>query len=775
MRFGRNFPARQLPKCACSHVNYDRWKFLAKAARYDALKEALSCDSLAVKRFLDSTYDVVAQQLSILNDEYGVTLDSWQQESLGSIPACEKDDITAALAEICSLLTYLGDYISVTQQAISRISARTSRLFYVVESLRDILQTATAQWAKNLQGINTILRDLHRPNSPNKGNTSLLLSNLRFDGDPETLEEALVALRDDSTIQLERCLQSEALQGADPSSQLAMLVLTKIGILCSSSKCLPLLISRLGANFDFNRHASLNPLRVGMLHAARLSHHDLMDQDAHRGARLVLDNLPPVQWSNVLLFSDSLGRLALHYAAQHGMAAVCKEMTERLNSVRHFTTKDSVPIFLIPDNLGETPLSIAITQGHIEIVKLFLGWLRVPTSGDQFGKEMLYDLVSLAIRSQRADMTDILIEYEPRLITSHSKVHQLLYLASQYGQASIVEKLSALITNVNVGEPLNGRTPLMIASIYGHIDVVKVLLSHPRCDVGVRDCNGWTAVDHAAFKGTPDLVKTLQDHGRGYEVSLASRLTEHGQRTNISSRHSKSQNYASRAVELDGQKGNHSHIFMNLGHFDMEKEPLILHIDPFRRMVAPLCVPDSSLTLEISTIDCEAPRQYSVSFPVLEDLLNDPFYFTAEDPNAAKLLFRVHCSVLGSNQPLQEQSHIGSAVVSLKDLRRGLGPSLESLERDHTVSLVSSDVLGSKYIGSLTFTFVISKPFVFDGLPPTPSRVELRRDGSPLVAGHRGLGQNNAKTDRLQLGENTMDSFFAALDLGADILEFGRS
>ncbi len=86
---------------------------------------------------------------------------------------------------------------------------------------------------------------------------------------------------------------------------------------------------------------------------------------------------------------------------------------------------------------------------------------------------------------------------------------------------------------------------------------------------------------------------------------------------------------------------------MNLGHFDMEKEPSILQVDPFRRLVAPMQIPDSSLTLEISAIDCEAPRQYPVSFPVLEDLSNDPFYFIAEDPNAAKLLFRVYCSVLG--------------------------------------------------------------------------------------------------------------------------------
>lgn len=70
---------------------------------YDAsieLKEALARDTLVVKRFLDDKYDAVAKHLSILNDEYGVTLDSRHQEALYSIPAYEKDDITATLTDI---------------------------------------------------------------------------------------------------------------------------------------------------------------------------------------------------------------------------------------------------------------------------------------------------------------------------------------------------------------------------------------------------------------------------------------------------------------------------------------------------------------------------------------------------------------------------------------------------------------------------------------------------------------------------------------------------
>ncbi|KAI0536682.1 Glycerophosphoryl diester phosphodiesterase family-domain-containing protein [Xylaria digitata] len=455
------------------------------------------------------------------------------------------------------------------------------------------------------------------------------------------------------------------------------------------------------------------------------------------------------------------------------MTATCKELVERLPSPQDSSDKTDLPIFLVTDHLGETPLSIAISQGHDEIVKLFLKCLQ--PSGSQIQpsdtnnlEELMDCLILLAIRSQRTHMTKILLDNEPRLLTRSSKTHEFLYLASQYGQASIVKRLLPYTSDINFRERVQGRTPLMIASIYEHSSVVEILLAHPSCDINFRDHNGWTAVDHTAFKGPPALVKTLQ--GQRKESSIA--LGRPGQHINLPAQRSKGRNLASVAVELDANMGDHSHIFVNLGHFDMEKASSVLQIDAFRQLVAPIQIPDSSLTLEISGINCDAATPYVISFPILEDLSNDPLYFTTKDPNAAKLLFRVYSSVLGSGTNAQKPSLIGSAVASLKDARGGLGTSLESLERDHTVSLISPDTFGNNYAGNFTFTFVIAKPFSFQGSPPTPSKLSLRRDDSPWVAGHRGLGQNNANKNRLQLGENTMDSFFAALNQGADILEF---
>ncbi|KAI1153407.1 Glycerophosphoryl diester phosphodiesterase family-domain-containing protein [Nemania diffusa] len=749
MRFGRNFPWTQIPRWADFYVNYDKWKFLAKAAKFKELKEAVACDSLVIENFLYDKNKSVAQYLSILNVEYGITLEACRLETLYCVLTHEKDDITGTLTDICSLLIYLGDYISVTKRAVERIKTKTIDALYEVEKLGEILEVATAQWVKDLQGINTILQTLHRSNqSSNKRSTSLLLSNLGSGGPIRILEDASKALQRDSADCLEKCLQDEALKATTPGSQAVFLLLAKIGILCSSYKCLPLLVSILGTNHDPSQFSSQNPLRLHILHTARLGKKNTANQDAYQGVRLLLDNLPSTRWSDMLLCLDSLGRLPLHYAAQYGMPAACSEIIERLGSVVESPTKGDLPIFLISDQLGETPLSIAITHGHAEILKLFLHQLRssegqpLPSSIKIF-EGMFHDVVSLAIRSQHTNITEILMDWEPQFLTLGSKIHELLYLACQYGQASIVGRLSTYTSDINVGEKLTGRTPLMVASIYEHTDVVRILLAHSSCDIGVRDHSGWTAIDHAAFRGTPDLVKILQgQQPKSYPPP------GHIQYRNPAP---KTLNHASMAKELDGQTEDRSHIFMNLGHFDMEKASRILQIDPFRQLLAPMQVPDSSLTLEISAINCDADRPYLVSFPVLEDLCNDPFYFTTKDPNTAKLLFKVYSSVLEKDTRSKKMTPIGSAVVSLRDLRQGLGLSLESLERDHTVSLISSDAFGNEYIGSLTFTFVISNPFMFQGQHPAPLKMEFKRDTSPLVAGHRGLGQNNANQDRLQL------------------------
>ncbi|ROV92363.1 hypothetical protein VMCG_09128 [Cytospora schulzeri] len=745
------------------------------------LKEAVARDSRLAETFLDKAYEAVAKHLSILNDDYGITLDSWPPEDLHSIPACEIDDITATLLDICSLLVPLSDYVTTTQRAVERIDSKTSESLYEVERLRKVLQTAATRWVKDLRGINAILQSLRETKFDEKANISLLLSNPHPGGNLQTLEEAVEALQEDSASRLEKCFRDAPICADTPRTQADLFVLTKIGILCSAQQCLPFLLARLSLVQGLSEHASQNPLRLYVLQAERLRKKGLVHLTTWKDINPVLGSLQPRERLDALLCRDGLGRLPLHYAAEYGMTSVCDEMLEHIDPLQDSTAKGESLIFLVPDHLGQTPLSVAITQGKVSTIELFLRRLRaVGAKASQPDvnelRRIFRGLVSLAIRSQCTSTTQTIIDHMPQLLSGCSEVQELLCLASQYGQASIVTKLSTYTTNINIGEKIRGRTPLMLASIYNHTDVVDILLAHPSCDIGVRDYSDWTALDHAAFKGFPHLVRTLQSRrGGGSPVAGAQVMLERDvkyvRQVDPAIHHGRNPNHAYESMKRDCDAGERSHIFVNIGHFDMDREPMILQVDPFRQLVAPAQIPESSLTLQITAIDCDAPTEYWVSFPVLEDLSNEPFYFSAQDPSAAKLRFRLFCSVVGRDNNAQQRSPIGSAIISLSDARHGLGPSMESLMRDHTVSLVSSDATGCEYIGSLTFTFVISKPFSYKGPAPTPFEIVLRRENSTMIAAHRGLGQNKPNQTRLQLGENTLDSFSASLDLGADMLE----
>jgi ankyrin repeat protein len=670
--------------------------------------------------------------LSLLDDEYGVAIDCYDTVAICSIPNYEKKDISRSLTDIASLLILLSRYVSVTHAAADRISTKIARILDEIECLKSILQKASVQWAQSLHSINSLLRTLHVARPYTERGTSSLLTRHETAKCLGHLDNAVTALQQDSISQLEECLRDGAAEKSDYYRQTTLLILSKIGILCSASNCLPFLLSRFSTDHDLGQHGLLNPLRVQTLHAARLKD----ENHAHQSVRLVLDSLPPVHWPAVLLSPDSLGRVALHYAAFHGITTACNEMIQCILSLDLSKAAENIPIFLVKDKLGETPFSIAIAQGHDEVLKSFLNWLH-PSGAQVFGygtselKGVFQGMVSLAIRSQRPHVTELLIDHDPQLVATCSKASELLYLASQFGHTSLVERLLKHTNNINIGERLRRRTPLMIATIYEHIDVVKLLLSHPSCDVSVRDRDGWTAVTHAAFKGTPALVNLLQDHGGclGTPPILAKPQSSIKLPANRLDR----QNQGSDVAR------DYSHVFINFGHFDMEKESVILQIEAFRRLVAPMYVPESSLTIEVSAVDGSVPEKYQLALPILEDLSNDPLVFSAKNPHSMKLMFRVYCSVLPHKAHEPSAQLIGSALVSLGDAHKTLGPSLESLERDHTVSLISPDAFGNEYIGSLTFTFVISEPFVFKGSPPTPTSMVLKRNASsPLVAGHRG-------------------------------------
>ncbi|KAI0156938.1 Glycerophosphoryl diester phosphodiesterase family-domain-containing protein [Xylariaceae sp. FL1272] len=762
MKFGRDLPWHLIPKWANFYINYDEWKHLAKT-NTQKLGEAVIRDSRKVDNLLGRQHEVIAQRLSVLNDQYGITLESWRQETLfHSIPDFEKQDITTHLKDTCALLTSLNDYISVTQQAVDRVRSKTSDASSQLVVLVRTLQAANDRCIKDIQSINSTLQAL-RSTKPIEGYiTSLLLARCGSTKGGHAPQKLAEALRRDSVADLKTWLDTE-----QSGNQTMPLVLIKAAVSCSASKCVLHLVSRIDESDSFAHLSSYNPLSLYVQQAYHQTEHSQTWDNAVHGAQAIIDSMEFTYLSEALITRDTMGRTALHYAAEYGMDVICEQHLELLASNPMVSSQFDASIIFSADGSGDSSVSLSVSEGHKKVLDVFLAYIEAAgQTGRSQLEELIVELVSLAIRSQRNDITETLLDHEPRLLKLYPEAPRLLYMASQYGQDSIVSRLMTYTSDINYREPVQGKIPLMIASIYEHTTVVEVLLKHPNCDIRIQDFAGWTAVDHTAFRGPPALVKTIQGQNKDSSVALG-----HPSHTiQPSGRRSKSRNVASQEISSETDY-DVNHVFVNLGHFDMEKEPSILNIEAFRKLVAPVQIPESSLTLEITGINCDSTTPHVITFPILSDLCNDPLHFTTKDMRTAKLLFRVYSSVLPCGSGTQKPSLVGSAIASLKDAREGLGPSLESLERDHIVSLVSSEAFGYNYAGSFTFTFVVSRPFMFEGAAPKPPKLDLRRDDVPWVAGHRGLGQNNPNKDRLQLGENTMDSFRAALSQGAEILE----
>ena len=81
-------------------------------------------------------------------------------------------------------------------------------------------------------------------------------------------------------------------------------------------------------------------------------------------------------------------------------------------------------------------------------------------------------------------------------------------LASQYGHIEIVRALLAAGANVNLQDNI-GKTALYYASSEGHIDIVRLLLEYG-ADVNPQDSGfDYTALMIASYEGHIEVVRLL--------------------------------------------------------------------------------------------------------------------------------------------------------------------------------------------------------------------------------------------------------------------------
>lgn len=133
------------------------------------------------------------------------------------------------------------------------------------------------------------------------------------------------------------------------------------------------------------------------------------------------------------------------------------------------------------DGAGQTPLLVAINHGHESIA------LRLLDCGEI-----------------NPNIADVL------LITP-------LFAVARQGLTHVVERLLHFPININQYD-IGGYTPLMVAALNGHLDIVKLLLARPEIQVNMRSTDGRnnTALMAAYASTSPNkaaIIKLLVEHG----------------------------------------------------------------------------------------------------------------------------------------------------------------------------------------------------------------------------------------------------------------------
>ncbi|KAK8091251.1 ankyrin repeat-containing protein, partial [Apiospora phragmitis] len=330
-----------------------------------------------------------------------------------------------------------------------------------------------------------------------------------------------------------------------------------------------------------------------------------------------------------------------------------------------------------------------------------------------------------------------------------------LHIAALQGRVDYVNLLLANSDQrnemIDATEPRRGLTALAISCMYGHEGVVKALLL-AGADVSTTDRFGWTAKEHAAYRGHQTIAGLLGAWDRtilqGGPANSFPAMTE------------------PTATSL-GQ-GEHA-IIVNLGSVQAW-----LKVDPvetscYSPSPAAAAKEDTSYSLTISAPQESQVGKATASMIFDLPLINDDLDTTAcvfmlKDDAVPVLTFRITaCSRLDPSQ--EKVVGIGSAV--LEGIKLAAGCPRENLVRERTAAILDCDTMN--VIGTVLFTFVRATPYPYLQ-DPLPSQKRQSSDGMILV-GHRGLGQNVGKDKYLQIGENTIQSFLAAAKLGASFVE----
>ena len=499
----------------------------------------------------------------------------------------------------------------------------------------------------------------------------------------------------------------------------------------------------------------------------------------------LLDNLKPHQRS-ALRGRDVYGRIPLHYAAQYGFVAICNLIITRMQEWHKYEDSFGIgaPFWLDVDRLS--PLHLSVIDGHLLTTKALLDagdWKDEKVRKPSLKASMinLGEVLLLAVKANFIAIVDLLVKAEIDLSHQDDQGETALHVAARHGHAKcasiLIEGNALQKANIELTENSFGWTPLHVACVDGHNAVVKLLID-AGANLEKSDDSGWTAKEHASLRGHIEIAKALDDltsttcspesvlaaapNGNAVGVkSLADRKSNA-----LANGISNGQIRSSEPVKTFGHRylTTESMILVSLGSMDAGKNIEPVNLDYIPIEAAHSTQLDTALSVIISAQGATGEPSF-IDLPVQDNISTEPITFTAADVTKVKLLFDIVPTYAGSGKEI-----VGRGVALLSRIKPSIGSKRTTLQGDISVPIIAANTL--EIIGAVNFNFLIITPFAHPNMTISEDLTYWKTLTSTMVIGHRGLGKNVADRNSLQLGENTIQSFIAAANLGASYVEF---
>ena len=501
--------------------------------------------------------------------------------------------------------------------------------------------------------------------------------------------------------------------------------------------------------------------------------------------RYLLDKLRQNQ-RTALQARDTYGRMPLHYAAQYGFVVVCQIIISCMQIWGQFEVIEGIDAPFWQDSDGWSPLHLSVIGGHPLTTRTLLeaeDWRGSSDRKAAVRKHLVKsgEALALATKANFVVIVSLLIEAGVNLNHQDDQGETALHVAARFGYdecaRALLQGSHDQKAETDLAENTFGWTPLFVASVDGHIGIVELLIK-AGADLERLDSSGWTAKEHAALRGHLHIARllarnTLQpDHSNS--PSSASSVSSSSPPTVFSMSERKSNgvgnnNGAVRTTEPVKTFGHRylskeSLVLVSLGTMDMRKAIEAVKLDRIPLANAHLTQLDTALSVVVSASGANGEPSF-IDLPVQDNISTDPIVFTTLDPTSVKLIFDIVPTYAGSKDRV-----VGRGVALLSSVKPSIGSKRITLQGDVAVPIVAASTLD--VIGSVNFNFLIITPFTHPSMSINEKQTYWKSLSSTMVIGHRGLGKNVAARKSLQLGENTIQSFIAAANLGASYVEF---